>query len=63
MNYVECSNKEEYWTVRIRAFPKEKRKAVERLADNQRLSIGSYVGNLLDEQIQNAEKKEALDER
>lgn len=40
-----------YWTVRIKSFPKEKRMAVQELADSKRLSIGAYVGNLLDEQI------------
>lgn len=47
-----------YWMVRIRAFPKEKRKTVERLADSKRLSIGSYIGNLLEDQIRQAEAKE-----
>lgn len=50
MKLYDCKNTE-YWTVRIRAFPKEKRKAVERIADSQRVSIGAYIGNLLDEQI------------
>ena len=47
-----------YWMVRIRDFPKEKRKTVERLADSKRLSIGSYIGNLLEDQIRQAEAKE-----
>lgn len=49
----------EYWTVRVRDFPANKRKEIERLAESQRQSIGSYVGNLLDEQIRKAREAEA----
>ena len=45
------------WMVRVTNFPKEKRKAVEQLAESKRLSIGADVGNLLDEQIDNAGKE------
>lgn len=58
MSYDKCINSNKYWTVRIKAFPKEKRKAIERIADSQRVSIGAYVGNLLEEQIQKANLSE-----
>ena len=56
MNTYIC-RENNYWTVRIKSFPKEKRTAVQELADSKRLSIGAYIGNLLDEQIK--QNKEA----
>ena len=58
MSYDKCINSEQYWTVRIRAFPPEKRRAIERIANTKRLSIGSYLGNLLDEEIRKADAQE-----
>ena len=56
MKLYECKNPN-YWMVRVKDFPKEKRKEIERIADRNRVSIGAYIGNLLDEQIK--QNKEA----
>ena len=45
--------------MRVRDFPLEKRKAIERIANTKRLSIGSYLGNILDEEIRKASTQEA----
>ena len=44
------------WPVYITGFSKEKAEKVKQLAKEKRMSAGAFIGNLLDEQIQEHEE-------
>lgn len=61
MNYVKCSKN---WTIRIPAFSEGNREKIHRIANANRISVGGYIGNLLDQEIKKMEleAKEAKDD-
>ena len=60
MNKLKTTKFDNYWQVRIPQFPDAKRNQVLRLANSNRVSIGAYIGNLLDEEIRKASKEERV---
>lgn len=57
-NYNKSMNKskrtkfEDYWMLRIPSFPEDKRSAVHELAAKERMTIGAYIGNVLEKEIE-----------
>ena len=56
MNTLNCKEKKS-WTIRIPNFPEEKRREVVNLANESRRSVGSYLGSLLDREIEKIQDK------